>query len=553
MSRRRPADPLEVGRVPPGGRDTDLARERAALALALDRWPTLSGEQREAFGELGPDLYDDRHRAIHRAIMRAADADEVDVAAVGAVAPDLVPHLADLATLAATQLLESAGFDGHAGAVRQAAARRRFLVASERIAVATDPEALDEAVAAAGRALADVGAGGRRSAARAPVLVCAADVEPQVVEFLWSPYVPLGKLTLLEGDPEAGKTWVSLALAAAVTTGAGLPGPDGRPGPRRAPADVVLVTCEDGVADTIRPRLDLVGADPERVHVLEGIGRADGPRPWTLADVDVLGAVLERTRARLVVIDPVQGFLGDADMNKASEVRPLLSGIGRLAEKHGAAVVVVRHLGKAQMGKAAYRGLGSIDFTATARSVLMAGVVPGSGARVLVHTKASCAPKGQAQGYQLDEHGFGWSGVVEVDASDLLAPDATPEDRDALGEAAALLRELLADGPKPVAEVKAAADGAGIAWRTVERAKKRAGVVASRVPGAGGKVKGWTWALQVATPPGPYTPAAGGVAVWPGSEESEGLEPDRHTATCGSVRAGGLVEDPDEAPAWWDR
>lgn len=350
----------------------------------------------------------------------------------------------------------------------------------------------------------DPGAGcspARAKGAREPDLVRLSDVKPEEVRWLFKPYLAAGKLALLEGDPSAGKTWVALGIAAQVTRGGSFRAIDGQEHPMRMPANVVYMTREDGLADTIAPRLKALGANLERFHALRG-WTAEGPNgiasgTVSLQDLDVLRAALVKLKPALVVIDPVQSFLGaDVDMHRANEVRPILDGLVRLAEEHGTSMVLIRHLSKAPTGRALHRGLGSIDFTAAVRSVLLAGEEPESKRRGLVHLKSSLAPAGKALSYTLGESGFAWGGVSDLSASDLLAPEpeAQREDRGAKDRAREFLLEVLGEGPRPTREVKALAKERDVAWRTIERVREELGIVTEKSL-VGGKVTGWTMRL----------------------------------------------------------
>jgi len=265
----------------------------------------------------------------------------------------------------------------------------------------------------------------------------------------------------------------------------------------------VVLNCDDGLGDTIRPRLDRSEADLTRVSAITGL--SDGSR-ITLADVDMLESALVKLRPALVVVDPIQGFLGRINAPRANEVRPLLAGLGGLAEKYRTAILCIRHLRKSGADRALYRGMGSVDFAAAARSVLLAGQDPSDhGRRALVHLKSSLAPNGTSIGYTLNGGGFKWAGVSNLTADDLLRPDTSPEERSAQDEAKAFLRDTLAGGPVPVKDVKKQAREAGIAYRTLKRAKQALKVrseresVASERRGAG--QWGWTLPGQERQPP----------------------------------------------------
>ena len=337
-------------------------------------------------------------------------------------------------------------------------------------------------------------------ALRQPIVRRLADVEPEAVEWLWYPYIPRGKQTQLIGDPGCGKTWLALAIAANVTRGYPFPGPDGRPGPAREPENVVYLTGEDGLADTLRPRLDAVGADVSRVYVLEGWRRVDPEtgekveRGVTLADVDVIARVLAEYRPALLVVDPLQAYLGGADMNKASEVRPLLTALGRLADEHGCAVLTVTHLRKSSSDRAIYRGLGSIDFAAAARSILLVAEDPEDQSgrrRVMAHVKSSLAEKGPSMAYELRDGAFHWAGVSNATPEALLAPRGLDDEEPKRPQVVEWLRELLAEGPVPSSEVEQrAAVELGASRATLWRAAKEVGVKTRKA----GRV--WVWELQ---------------------------------------------------------
>jgi putative DNA primase/helicase len=323
-------------------------------------------------------------------------------------------------------------------------------------------------------------AAGRRSRVRR-----ASEIEPQAVRFLWRPYLPCGKLTLLEGDPGQGKSWIAAALATAGSRGEGFPG-----AAPFAPFRSLIFTAEDGLADTLRPRLDRLGAECDAVLLHD--------EPLDLAQGDDFAEVEQAVAEhgpRLVILDPIVAYLGaKTDAYRANEVRAILAPLARLADRHGCAVLAVRHLNKSRGSRSIYAGQGSIDFTAAARSVLLAGCGgEGEAERALVHIKSNLAALGDTVAYAIDEQGFRWAGASALRASDLLAPEATGDDVSALDEARAFLRSELAHGPVSWAQIWALARQAGIAEHTLRRAKAREGIVACRQGyGPGGS---WRWSL----------------------------------------------------------
>jgi len=299
------------------------------------------------------------------------------------------------------------------------------------------------------------------------------EIEREEVKWLWKPYLPRGKITIVQGDPGEGKTTFVLALAALLTTGRTPMG--GEPQP---PMNVIYQTAEDGLADTIRPRLDKLGADCSRVMVID-----EGEKELSMDDQRLAQAIQE-THAGLVVLDPIQAYLGDnVDMHRANEVRPILKRLGQLAEHTGAAVILVGHMNKMQGAKSAYRGLGSIDFRAAARSVLLVGRSKEESAqRVVIHDKSSLAPEGPAILFSLDEQqGFTWDGFSDLTASELLSGGRGGETK--IQQAEQLLKTLLESGEIPSEELLRRSSGLGISERTLKIAKQNLGVTAARKEG----------------------------------------------------------------------
>ena len=180
------------------------------------------------------------------------------------------------------------------------------------------------------------------------------DVPLQEVRWLWYPYIPFGKITIIQGDPGEGKTTFALRLAAACTTGQVLPGMEAT-----ELFSVIYQTAEDGLGDTIKPRLMDAGADQDRVFNID-----ENQRTLTLLDERIEAAIVQ-TGAKLLILDPIQGYLGErVDMNRANEIRTVLKNVASVAARTGCAIVLVGHLNKAAGANSAYRGLGSIDFSA---------------------------------------------------------------------------------------------------------------------------------------------------------------------------------------------
>ncbi|MCC6642288.1 MAG: AAA family ATPase, partial [Deltaproteobacteria bacterium] len=299
------------------------------------------------------------------------------------------------------------------------------------------------------------------------------------------------------GDPGLGKSSVTLDLAARVTTGRAMP--DGSPG---ASGGVVLLSAEDGLADTIRPRLDAAGADVSRVVALASIRLDTGERmPELPLDLAAVEAAIERVSAVLVVVDPLMAYLGpETNSYRDQDVRRALAPLAALAERSGAAVLVVRHLRKSSGGPATHAGGGSIGIIGAARSGLLVARDPeDDDRRILAPTKSNLGPPAASLAYRIvpagDAAAVEWLGVTDHSAADLLAAAAAAdsEERHAGAEAREWLGGLLLDGPVPAAEAQRRARADGIADRTLRRAREALGVVIRRRGWGPGSVV--TWAL----------------------------------------------------------
>ncbi len=313
-------------------------------------------------------------------------------------------------------------------------------------------------------------------------LINMSEVEISPVRWLWYPYIPYGKITLVQGDPGDGKTTLVLAVAALLTCGKPMPESDSTEGAQT----VIYQTAEDGLADTIKPRLVEVGADCSRVVVID-----ESETPLSFSDGRIEQAIT-RTGAKLLILDPLQAYLGiDVDMHRANEIRPIFKTLAGVAERTGCAVLIIGHMNKAMsQTKGLYRGLGSIDIAAAVRSILLVGRdKEHENTRVMAHLKSSLAPEGKAIAFELDDSGFRWVGAYEMSVEELL--NGTSSERESTKEAQAitLIHELLRDGDIPSAEIYKRLAEYGISKRTAENAKQAAGVKALRIGAA------WHWTL----------------------------------------------------------
>lgn len=293
------------------------------------------------------------------------------------------------------------------------------------------------------------------------------DVELTPVEWLWKPYLPFGKLSVLQGNPGEGKTYFAMHLAAACTNGKLLPNME-----RMEPFNVIYQTAEDGLGDTVKPRLIEAGADLDRVLVID-----DSDVQLTLSDERIEKAIVENN-ARLVIIDPIQAYLGsDVDMNRANEVRPIFMRLGQVAQRTGCAILLIGHLNKAAGMQSLQRGLGSIDIAAAVRSVMFIGKLKHDPTmRILTHEKSSLAPPGVSLAFSLgDEGGFRWFGEYDITADEMLS-GIEPQRETKTQQAKDLICTLLAGGKQVLSEdIDKAALERGIPGRTVRDAKRELG------------------------------------------------------------------------------
>ena len=297
-------------------------------------------------------------------------------------------------------------------------------------------------------------------------------VEIEKIDWLLYPFIPFGKVTIVQGDPGEGKTTMVLQIIAKLTKGeAVLPsGSDESALEEKTmvlePVNVIYQTAEDGLGDTIKPRLLSAGADCSRVMVID-----DDDQALTMMDARLEEAIIQ-TKARLVVLDPIQGFLGaDVDMHRANEIRPLMKRVAVLAEKYHCAIILIGHMNKNSNGKSSYRGLGSIDFQAAARSVLIVGRIKDEPEiRVVCHVKSSLAPEGKSIAFRLDKDtGFEWIGEYDISADDLLSGDNRGQK---IHEAKEFLKEILVSGSVAQTKVAEEAESRGIKKKTLWNAKK---------------------------------------------------------------------------------
>lgn len=333
----------------------------------------------------------------------------------------------------------------------------------------------------------------------------ASDVKPQPIRWLWSGKIALGKPTLIAGDPGLGKSMLTVNLAAHVSTGRDWPAGGGT----CPQGDVLFVSAEDDPADTIRPRLDAVGADPRRVHIVGGVeslNRDGDPETRLLSlrrDLEpIREAALALPQCRLIVVDPVSAYLDGADSHNNAEVRGVIAPLSELASSIGAAIIFVTHLNKGTGGSALYRATGSLAFVAAARAAfLVTRDKSDQNRRLFLPLKNNLGPDASGMAYRIEEVDgvprVAWEKeIVLISADDALGRDDDQDDHESTlaEDAAEWLCDVLANGPVPSDDVKKHAKGAGYSWATVRRAQASLGIKPRR-HSAEGEPPCWRWAL----------------------------------------------------------
>lgn len=333
------------------------------------------------------------------------------------------------------------------------------------------------------------------------VIHCMADVEPEPVQWLWPERIALGKLTVIAGEPGLGKSQLTCALAAAVSTGGTWPNSEGR-----APkGSVVILSAEDAPGDTVRPRLDAAGADVEKVYTITAVTEGKkGNRSFNLqTDLAALEAIVKKIGdVRLIVIDPISSYLGKVDSHRNAELRAVLEPVGLLAARLGVAAIAITHLNKAGPGSASAnsRVIGSIAFVAAARAAYIVCRDPEDHERRLfLPSKNNLGRDSGGLAFKIGEFSTPsgliapaviWSAVpVSITADQALAPASQAPQRD---QAEDFLRDLLATGPMKTKDVEAEAKAADISWTTIRRAKDKLKITVDKSKKMDGA---WLWSL----------------------------------------------------------
>lgn len=314
------------------------------------------------------------------------------------------------------------------------------------------------------------------------------DVVSKEVEWLWYPYIPYGKITIIEGDPGEGKTTLVLKLAAALSRGLPLPCDDDK---EYEPIHIIYQTAEDGIEDTIKPILEKAGADCSMIRVID-----ETDKELSMTDDRLEQAIIE-TKARLIILDPIQAYIGaTVDMHRANEIRPVLKHLGIIAEKHNCAIILIGHMNKASGSKSTYRGLGSIDIQATARSVLLvARLRDKPNIRIMAHDKSSLAPAGDAIGFEMTEdNGMVCIGPYDITIDELLSGNEG-RGKKKLDIAENFIKEYFGSNKViPSNEIMMEAAKRSIKRNTLLSAKKKLGITSDKEKAEDGTIY-WTWVM----------------------------------------------------------
>ena len=304
-------------------------------------------------------------------------------------------------------------------------------------------------------------------------------IQPVEVKFLAKPYLPIGKFSLLIGDPGVGKSTLAMNIAAMLSTGRPILESDSEP----ITGCVIYQSAEDNVADTLKPRLLANGADCSKIAVIESNGLDISK------DCQLLDNAIRDTKAALLVLDPLIAYLGaKADMCRAADMRRLLSGLIIVAEKRKCVLLAIGHMNKSEGAKSLYRGLGSIDIAASARSVMLIERSDDDpDVRVIKHIKSSLAPEADPLAFRIESN----SSVRFLGTYEGEQTGSTDPMEDGKREwASSVILSLLSGGPRSSADVQRACADAGISERTLNRAKKDLGIRSVR------KVDTWYWTLE---------------------------------------------------------
>ena len=333
-------------------------------------------------------------------------------------------------------------------------------------------------------------------------VVCLSDVVAEKTVWLWNPYVPVGEFTIVEGVEGLGKSWIGCALASAVAEGKMLPFNGSEP---IAPGNVLMLSAEDSLSHTVKPRLVSMNAKLDSIFALDEVFSLDNP-----LDLIKFKAVIAEYEPKLVIIDPLFSYTGGKNLNTESDSRPLARKLIAIAQSFDCAIVGVRHIGKAKgNGDARAAGLGSVAWRASARSVLMVGRDEETGEKALCQTKNNLAEESKISvGFEIENGKFYWKSMPSnLTKEKMLAQPKDAETKAEQTEAVAFLREMLRDGDKDSKDIEKEAKGAGITSYAIKKAKLALNVKSFKKGGTFGGEKGWV--MRLPAPEESYVAAEG--------------------------------------------
>ena len=314
-------------------------------------------------------------------------------------------------------------------------------------------------------------------------VITGSEIEPKEVRWLWYPYIPYGKVTIIQGDPGEGKSTFVLNLAAILTKGLPLPFSEGE----NEPMNIIYQNTEDDPEDTVVPRFIKAGGDLNRIFFID-----EKEQALSFAD-ERIGETIRIKNAKLIIFDPLTSYIGaDVSMNVANEVRSRMNYLIDIAKETGCAILVVGHMNKMAGAKAMYRSLGSIDVVGSARSCLLIGTPPDEpDKRIMTVQKSNLAEKGKAIEFTIDDGKVTFLRQLDMTADELVNAFSSVGKRTdtKLEKAKEVLVCMLADGPKLQREVMAEMEALDISRRTVTDAKAELGIKSKKLKDA------WIWSL----------------------------------------------------------
>lgn len=289
------------------------------------------------------------------------------------------------------------------------------------------------------------------------------DIELENVKWLWYPYIPLGKITFLSGDPGVGKSFITTFLASIVSKGERFPFSD----TNIKEGKVIIQNGEDGAGDTIKKRLYAFQTNFNNVFMIDLKEEKENSRDLLLVDIKELDDLFSEIHPKLVIFDPITVFLGDIDMNSATKVRRVLRPISKLAEKHNCSILFVIHRNKGITGvNQIYRMLGSIDLGGIARSII--SVSKGKNENLFIHSKSNLAERGKTLAFRLVDEKIEWLGERDYIEENEVIENKIQTPREIARET---ILECLEDKALKYNEIVNIAREKGISEKTLERAR----------------------------------------------------------------------------------